>query len=90
MVALTESAILNRVIDPQRPDLVPEAAEFLLKLDFGEEDHARMAELSTKANEGTLSEDEGHQLDTYIFLSDFFAILQSKARQSLNSRGLKS
>ena len=90
MVALTEAAILNRVIDPQRPDLVPEAARFLLQLDFNAADHERMADLSNKANAGLLSEDEGKELDAYIFLNDFFAILQSKARQSLKSRRLEA
>ena len=90
MVALTESAILNRVIDPQRPDLVSEAARFLLQLDFNAADHERMAALSTKANEGVLSVEEGSELDTYIFPNDSFALLQSKARQSLKSRRLEA
>ena len=90
MVALTEAAILNRILDADRADLVPEAASFLLQLDFNDADHARMAELSAKANEGNLSEEEGRELDTYIFVNDFFAILQSKARRSLKNRDLRS
>lgn len=90
MVAFTEAAILNRILDPERADLVPEAAKFLLQLDFTDADHARMAELSIKANEGNLSEEEGRELDTYIFINDFFAIIQSKARRSLKKFDLRS
>lgn len=77
-------AILNRLIDPEAGDLSADAAQALLRLDFHEEDHARMAELSRKAKEGSLTADERHLLDEYLQVADFLAILQSKARRSLD------
>lgn len=89
MVANTETAILERMIEPQETDLAPEAARFMLSLDFAEEDHARMAALSDKASDGTLSPDEQRELDSYLHVSDFVAFMQSKARLSLQREGLR-
>lgn len=80
----TAAAVLNRLIDPTADDLSPEAAQSLLRLDFHQDDHQRMAELSRKAQEGSLSSEERSQLDDYLRIADFLAILQSKARRSLD------
>ena len=79
----TEAAILERVIRPDVGDLSPEVAKELLRLDFPESDHTRMAELSDKARQGTLSTTERDELDGYINISHFIAFIQSKARISL-------
>jgi hypothetical protein len=76
-------AIFNRLIKPVVDGLSPEAAESLLRADFPESDHTRMAELSSKAQEARLSPEERSELDEYILTADFLAILQSHARQSL-------
>ena len=60
-------------------------ANDILKLDFAESDHARMAALSTKAHEGALSPDERKELEVYIDTSHFLALMHSKARQFLAS-----
>jgi uncharacterized protein YnzC (UPF0291/DUF896 family) len=83
MVANTETAIWERVIDPNEDDLSPEAARFLLRLDFGEPDHARMQELAEKSNDGTLTEDERLELQNYVRIGNVLALIQSKARLSL-------
>jgi hypothetical protein len=80
-----EADILKRVIRPEKGDMSPEAAKALLKLDFDESDHARMAELSTKAAAGTLTQSEQEALDGYINVSHFIAFVQSKARVSLKN-----
>jgi len=87
MGASIEAAILQRVIEPKKAGLSPEAARFLLSLDFPESDHARMAELSSKASDGTLSHIEEEELDGYLHISDLLALLQSKARVSLKTHG---
>jgi hypothetical protein len=82
----TEVAILERVIHPERGDLSREASEALLKLDFDKADHARMAILSLKAQDGTLSAAERAELERYINVDYLLAFLQSKARTSLKPR----
>jgi len=82
----TDVAILERVIRPRRGGLSREAAEELLKLDFDEADHARMAELSQQAQEGTLSPAERRELESYININYLIAFIQSKARMSLKPK----
>ena len=43
-----EAAILSRLIRPERADLSPDAARSILKLDFEDQDRARVHELATK------------------------------------------
>lgn len=83
MIANTESAIWERVIEPSEDDLSPEAARFLLRLDFDEADHTRMAELAEKSNEGALTQDERDELQNYVRIGNVLALMQSKARLSL-------
>lgn len=90
MVANTETAIWERVIDPHEDDLSPEAARFLLRLDFGEPDHARMQELAEKSNDSTLTEDERTELHNYVRIGNVLALIQSKARLSLRHAGRAS
>src|SRR5687768_5926454 len=83
VVASTDTEILRRVIEPDKPGFPAEVAPFVLRLDFPESDHRRMAELLAKANEGSLSPDEREELAGYVRVSDFLSFLQSKARLSL-------
>jgi len=78
--------LLERLLDSQAGTLSGELARFILSLHFPAMDHARCAELSSKAQEGTLAPEETAELDEYLAASDVLAILQSKARKSLQSR----
>lgn len=79
----TASAIWGRIVKPDRPDLTPEAARAILKLDFDPEDHRRVDELSAKARKGTLTPQERAELEEYIRVGYELAVLQSRARLSL-------
>ena len=89
MSAHASTAILERIVEPDRDDLRPEVAKFFLKFKFGSKELAQMKRLSAKAREGTLSQSESSLLDQYILMSDFIALLQSKARLSLKRNGSK-
>jgi hypothetical protein len=82
----TEAAILARITNSQEP-LSPAAAQYLLSLRFGECDVTRMNELSELARQGKLTPQEQVELDSYIRVSDFLALLQSKGRQALKRSG---
>jgi hypothetical protein len=79
----SEAAILERIIEPQKPNSNRELAEYLLSLDFKAADHERMRLLSEKAQAGTLSNEETRELDSYLSMGHFLALLQSKARITL-------
>ena len=75
--------VLKRVFDFSRHGMSCELAESILKLDFPDNDAARIEELNSKANDGTLTAEEKTELETYIEIGDLLAYWQSKARQTL-------
>lgn len=79
----SEASILARVLEAQARDLTPGAAEYLLSIRFPDADAARMNELSHRAQQGTLTADELQELDSYIHVGNFLALMQSKARRRL-------
>jgi hypothetical protein len=83
----TGAAIWTHIIQPDKNDLSPEMAQYILKLDFGNADHKRMEKLSAKAQKGTLTESERAALEEYVRVSDLLAIWQSKARRCLVGHG---
>jgi hypothetical protein len=83
---LSEGDIWGRIVHPEAGDLSREAAEALLQLDFSPADHRRMGELGEKASAGSLTAKERREAETYNRVAHLLALLQSKARQSLNAR----
>jgi hypothetical protein len=75
--------ILKRVIAPERGGFLPEHAQYVLSLGFSAEEQSRYLELSAKAQEGALTEDEQAELDEFLSVNALLMILQSKARVSL-------
>ena len=86
MSARSEVAVLERMIQPDIADVPADAARFFLSLDFSEADQTRIDELSAKAREGTMTDEERAELNDFIHLGDFLALIQSKARRSLGNQ----
>jgi hypothetical protein len=84
----SEAAIVGRLMKPDHGDFSPAAARELLTLQFGDEDQARMRELSAKAQEGTLSDAEQAEIENYRRVGYWLGILWSKARLSLKRADL--
>ncbi len=84
----SEAAIVGRLIKPDRGDFSPEVARELLSLQFGEEDRARMRQLSVKAQEGTLTAPERAEVENYRRVGYWLGILWSRARLSLKRAGM--
>jgi hypothetical protein len=78
-----DAEILKRVIQPNQPTLPEAVAREFLAFGFDEKDRQRMSELSEKARQGTLTEEESLEADGYERVGSLIGILQSKARQSL-------
>jgi hypothetical protein len=81
-----EAAILQRVLEPDRPTLSVAAARSILAIEFSPADKARMRELAAKARAGSLTADEQAEIDAYGRVGSLLAILKSKARRSLKRR----
>jgi|SRR5215469_11681031 len=78
----TEAAILGRLLQA-RHKMNRQVAEFLLNIDFEAPDLERMNLLSERAREGSLSEEETGELDSYLHVGSLLSILQSRARRFL-------
>lgn len=84
--AAAHADVLRKVFDLGGHGLSRSLAEGILALDFPQKEADRIAELNTKANEGTLSESEEAELEAYINVGDILAFWQSKARQALRQQ----
>ena len=82
-----ELTILRRVVEPGQPFLSTEAAQAIVRLDFGAADRDRVNELAARNREGQLTDDEDEELPCYIRVGQILGILQSKARRTLRPRG---
>jgi hypothetical protein len=80
---LHQASALERIIQPGEGTLPAEVAAYILRLDFPPADHSRYEALSLKAQEGALTAEEKADLDDLLTANDVLAILQSKARMSL-------
>ncbi len=83
LLTASESAIWSRIVEPQTGRLTRATARALLGLDFQPADRERMKELAEKASVGSLTAKERREAETYNRIAHLLALLQSKARQSL-------
>ena len=60
-----------------------ETAEFLLSIAFEDGDPKRMLDLAERSEAGVLTVEEQSELDSYLHVGNFLAVLQSKARMAL-------
>lgn len=82
----SQAAIFARLWEMRDGQLPRSLARQILKLQFSEQDKARMHELATRNQQERLSPAELQELDNYIVVGDLLALLQSKARRSLRQR----
>lgn len=83
----SEAAIWSRALHPEQGDLSPEAARSILRIQLSATDHSRVNELAAKATEGTLTEPEERELDSYRNVGRLLELMKSKARRSLARDG---
>ena len=79
----TTLSILRRLIDLNQGNLPPGAAEAVLQFRFSDSDQARLSELASKSNQGTLTSTEADEYDAYFATADLLSLWKSKARLSL-------
>lgn len=78
------TAVLEQLAELDVESISPATARKLLGFQFAPSHHRRVRTLSAKAQEGTLSPAERHELDEYVRVGTLLAILQSRARQVPN------
>jgi hypothetical protein len=85
-ISASEVAILSRLVQPDNGTLSPAAARAWLKIDFDDEDRARMHELAQKAQAGKLSKRDKVELESYRRVGCLLDMMHSKSRCSLKKR----
>jgi hypothetical protein len=78
-----DSDILQQIVAPDKGGFSPDHARFVLSLKFTPSMRSRYLKLSEKAQLGTLTTAEQHELDKLLDANSMLAILKSKARVSL-------
>jgi len=81
-----EAAIWARLMQAQKNELSPQAAEFLLSIDFEEGDRQRMMQLADRSEAGALTAEEQAEFDGYLHIGNLLAVMQSKARLALKKK----
>lgn len=81
----SDTAVLDRILEPLASALTPEIAERLINLQADPETQTVIDSLGEKANEGTLTDSERRQYETFVRAGTLVAILQAKARKQLSN-----
>src|SRR5262249_3640173 len=82
------TAMLERLAELDPSGFSLETARVFLQLGFSRAEQRRVAQLSGRARQGSLTPDEDQELDESIHVGHLLAIVQSKARQALKRAGL--
>lgn len=81
-----EHAVLDRFLRPFAECLTPEVAQSIVDLELDPHSQLRLDELSTKANEGHLTDDERQEYGEFVEGIDLMGILKARARTVLVKR----
>ena len=81
---ITEFDLFLRLWD--RANLTPTLAKQLLKLGFGDDDRAIIAELTAKNRTGAIAPGELEELDKYVRVGGILSVLHSRARKALRKQ----
>lgn len=90
MEEITESAILDKMLEPVTRCLTPAVAKRITELRADSVTQARIDELAAKCNEGALTEAEQREYGAYMDAIDLIGILPAKARQQRQLRPTQS
>jgi hypothetical protein len=82
---ITETEILEQVLEPNGTGMSAEAAKALLGFRFNESAVARINELAEKNRQGTLTPAERALLERYQRVGNFLNLIHAKARCVLSA-----
>lgn len=80
-----DTIVLDKILAPLASALTPELAQRIISLRADTETQALVDQLGDKANEGTLTDAERRQYDTYVRAGTLISILQAKAKKLLSN-----
>jgi hypothetical protein len=78
------AGLLGRVMEPLGRCLTPGSAKEILSVRADEGAAARLEELASKSDAGTLTPEERAEYQLFVEVGDLLALLQAKARRYLS------
>ncbi len=81
----TSSAVLDELFDPVSQCLTPDVARRIAGLRASPQVQQTLDELAEKSTEGTLSDAERSDYETYVRAISFIGLLQAKARSVISA-----
>lgn len=82
----SDVAIFGRLLSNGTGAMSRSLARYVLTLGFTATDQQRMAELAARNQDGAASAGEREELQGYVKAGHLLALLQSRARQTLNKK----
>lgn len=83
--AVMDHEILAELIAADSKNFDEPVARAILRLRFSDAQNERMRQLADKYNRGELTEEERQEMESFRRVGNFLAMIQSKARRSLQS-----
>jgi hypothetical protein len=81
---VSDTDILNDVVNAADQELSPVEANALLKFRFSDRAVARMNELAEKYRAGAITDDERDLMNRFMRIGNFLNLLHAKAKAKLN------
>lgn len=81
----SNTAVLDELFEPVGQCLTPDVARRLVALRAPAQVQQKLDELAEKSTEGTLTNDERAEYETYVRTINFIGVLQAKARAVIAS-----
>lgn len=85
METSADTLVLDKILEPLASALTPEMARKIVDLRADAETQELIDNLGDKANEGTLTDAERRQYETYVRAGTLVSILQAKARKLISN-----
>jgi hypothetical protein len=85
METSADTIVLDKILEPLASALTPELARKIVDLRADAETQELIDDLGDKANEGTLTDAERRQYETYVRAGTLVSILQAKARKMISN-----
>ena len=86
MIIMTTLNVADRMLRPVTDSLTPDVARRIADAQLDSETQARIDELASKANRGTLTNEEREEYAEFVEYIDLIGIIKAKARLLLKQR----
>ena len=83
---MTTLNVADRMLRPVTDSLTPDVARRIADAELDSETQARIDELASKANRGTLTDEEREEYAEFVEYIDLIGIIKAKARLLLKQR----